>query len=1296
MSTPESSSARDERVNEVLAEYLEAVEAGCTPDRQAFLAQHAEFAAELSAFFANQDQFAHAAGQLAPPAPRAAEAPTLGPNETPASAPLGTVRYFGDYELLEEIARGGMGVVYKARQVSLNRTVALKMILAGQLANEEDVARFRREAQTAAALQHPNIVAIHEVGEQDGQHYFSMDYVEGQSLADRLLDGPLPPMQAARYVEVAARAIHYAHERGVLHRDLKPGNILLDRDDQPRITDFGLARSINRDQRLTATGAIVGTPSYMPPEQASGRAGQVGPASDTYSLGAVLYELVTGRPPFQAATPLDTLLQVLETEPAAPRLLNRGISRDLETVILKCLHKDPARRYASAQDLADDLGALREGRPVKARRPSLPERVGLWLQRQGRTFKLTAAAVAVAALALLVVFLILNARQQAQRGWVEIDTPGPALRAEVFAEDGTTLVVPPFTVPAQQPLPLPEGSYRVRLSAPYLLSERFQLSVQRGKTEIYAADLSKRQLIDPLPSTGVFEFLPRGKGQGLLNAVSRDTLSRYDGTTGKLLWSVTLGLDDRPVNPGRAGSLGLPAVAPADGPDDRPVDPERNGGARPPDDDGRSSFFDTTQARIYLWGTKELRPQEAPRLLQPCHDLDGDGIPDLVWLSPTQVHRSIWTGPGALLLALSGKDGKLLWRFHAKLRYWSGRPEAVWLETRGKADPPLILTILGGQAEAVDARTGRSVWRSPLGEKEWHGPWLMEVDGHSVLVCVAGRRLIGLEPRTGKPAWDPVDLGFVPVATPAFADLDGDGRIDMVLCTDAHTVRAVAVPAGKVLWNQMYLAHKDVIKVGIKEGLKEVGWVPTFGGSGYLLDPLLIDLDGDGKAEVIVPDERGTIAVLDGSTGEVRWRNTVAINRGSPSAARVLVGPDLDGDGCRDLFTANDVCELSSPDPGRRPKPGAPPRFSDLRFPDPTAGSVPSSLGWPHLIAGKEYARRDFHPLVRVQALSGKTGQALWRCHFPITGLRLREMGMGEPLLLWERGPHGWTTLVVPGNPFTFLVEAHTGQLAHLIPGVPGPYRTIDLDGKGIPTLIGYQLGRPGGGGGSFVPPRLHLFRDTDLEAGNPWRRVENRALDGMPVMRLEDALKGAKKVAADTDLMAGGRPVTPQEEPVEWVPLPWVGIMSPESEVQDTAGLDQTAGLLGPFEDSLVRGVVSYVRGVLRAIEAWVRILLLVPALLFLSYVGLCLLRKGWSGLRLPVSAYLVSLVVLLALFLGSRRGTLEPWQRYSWDGWYWILYMALAFAVIVTPCCWLGTLLFFRRFRRRIPDEIATARRI
>lgn len=303
-------------------------------------------------------------------------------SDEPASPePLDPMRSFGDYELLEEIARGGMGVVYKARQVSLNRIVAVKMILAGELASEADIKRFRGEAEAAANLQHPNIVAIHEVGEHDGQHYFSMDYVEGKDLAALVRENPLPPARAAGYVKRIAEAVEYAHQHGILHRDLKPSNVLIDQFDQPRITDFGLAKRVAGGSDLTGSGTLVGTPSYMPPEQADGKRGSVSPASDVYALGAILYELVTGRPPFRAETPLDTLLQVLNSDPVSPRLLNSKLNRDMETICLKCLQKEPSRRYASGQDLADDLGRLLNGEPIHARPVAATERLWRWCRR---------------------------------------------------------------------------------------------------------------------------------------------------------------------------------------------------------------------------------------------------------------------------------------------------------------------------------------------------------------------------------------------------------------------------------------------------------------------------------------------------------------------------------------------------------------------------------------------------------------------------------------------------------------------------------------------------------------------------------------------------------------------------------------------------------------------------------------------------------------------------------------------------------------------------------------------------
>lgn len=297
----------------------------------------------------------------------------------------------GDYELIEEIARGGMGVVIKARHVKLNRTVALKMILAGQFANADDIRRFYVEAEAAARLDHPNIVPIYEVGEINGQHFFAMRYVEGASLAGKISAGPLSPKQAARITRSVAAAVHYAHEKGVIHRDLKPANVLLDGNGQPLVTDFGLAKPIESDRGLTASGQILGTPGYMAPEQALGKTHETGPASDTYSLGAVLYALLTGRPPFQSASVLETLRHVVEREPAPPSQLNPSVPRDLETICLKCLSKEPAQRYATAEALADDLGCYLSGRPVTARPVSLPTRCWRWCRRNPVIAGLSAA-----------------------------------------------------------------------------------------------------------------------------------------------------------------------------------------------------------------------------------------------------------------------------------------------------------------------------------------------------------------------------------------------------------------------------------------------------------------------------------------------------------------------------------------------------------------------------------------------------------------------------------------------------------------------------------------------------------------------------------------------------------------------------------------------------------------------------------------------------------------------------------------------------------------------------------------
>jgi WD40 repeat protein len=307
------------------------------------------------------------------------------------------------YEVLGELGRGGMGVVYRARQRGLGRIVALKMLKDGALAGAEERALFRREAEVVARLRHPHIVQVHEWGEYQGQLYFAMELVDGGSLARKLADGPLPPRHAAALVETLARAVGAAHQQEIVHRDLKPENVLLAADGTPRISDFGLAKRLDNTQSLVASGAVVGTPSYMAPEQARGQGQAVGPPADVYALGAILYECLTGRPPFRAANVMDTLEQVIGQEPVPPRQFNPAGARDLETICLKCLRKDPGRRYPSAEDLAEDLRRFQAGEPIRARPVGSLERLGKWARRR----PVGAALVASLALVTLATFGLL-------------------------------------------------------------------------------------------------------------------------------------------------------------------------------------------------------------------------------------------------------------------------------------------------------------------------------------------------------------------------------------------------------------------------------------------------------------------------------------------------------------------------------------------------------------------------------------------------------------------------------------------------------------------------------------------------------------------------------------------------------------------------------------------------------------------------------------------------------------------------------------------------------------------------
>ena len=434
------------RLEEAMADYLMAADAGRAPDHTAFLARYPDLQAELAEFLADQAGLARlveplragpaasvgtaavtlltddarpaastpagdatvAATVAATTASTAEEATSDGWNgpgamtrrddsggEVPALPRGATVRYFGDYEIREVLGRGGMGVVYKARQVTLNRPVALKMIRAGILAGDDELRRFQNEAEAVALLDHPGIVPIYEIGEDDGQKYFSMKLVRGGSLAERLATYKDDPKTVASLLAEVAEAVHHAHMRGILHRDLKPANILIDAEGHGHITDFGLAKRVEADAEMTASGAVLGTPAYMAPEQATGRRGAITTATDVHGLGSVLYALLTGQAPFAGDSVVDTLTMVKEQPPAPPRKLNARVPRDLEVICLKCLEKDPRRRYASAQAVADDLRAWLGNRPILARPAGLLEKTVKWARRRPGIAALSALVVLV-------------------------------------------------------------------------------------------------------------------------------------------------------------------------------------------------------------------------------------------------------------------------------------------------------------------------------------------------------------------------------------------------------------------------------------------------------------------------------------------------------------------------------------------------------------------------------------------------------------------------------------------------------------------------------------------------------------------------------------------------------------------------------------------------------------------------------------------------------------------------------------------------------------------------------------
>jgi tRNA A-37 threonylcarbamoyl transferase component Bud32 len=833
----------------VVDAYLAELRAGKTPDRAALLAAHPELAPQLESCLAALD-FIHRADRADPAMPPA----------------------LGDFRILREVGRGGMGVVYEAEQASLKRRVALKVLRFGGAADAEAMERFRREAETVARLHHTNIVPVFAVGCEGGVHFFAMQFIAGRSLAAVLEETKAkgPPLEArtvAGWGVQAAEALAHAHARGVVHRDVKPSNLLLDAEGIVWLTDFGLARRSD-EATLTVAGALLGTPRYMSPEQAATARRPVDQRSDVYSLGATLYELATGRPVFEAPTARQLLEQIATAEPVPPRQVRRGLPRDLETILLKCLAKEPGRRYATAQELADDLRRLVNGDPIKARRPNLLARTVRWARRQRiGAVRAALAAILVTLCAVGGVWYGLSSDNPPDPPpalvRLLLRTDGPPLKLELLDARGNPVGNPVNIGPIALAMDLSPGWQRLRLTVPGRLPEEQQVLVEEGPERTYTLALAEPPSLDVL-DVNEFVFLSAGNRADIL--VLSPSLRLVDGKTGQERW--------------RDPKLWRAKFPRTDVFEDNRPDPERSLGEVP----GKSGS------------------------VIPAADLDGDGIPDFVLPSPlpspAKENCFRWAGTPQLM-AVSGKDGTILWRtgdpdrvfpplrtgpvpawpflkatilvgdfsagplfglaplqtLYLQPHFWTGPPSELfsWPGPKWRArvlgtpqfarvareSTPAVVVAFeanehlpmtdGGRyqwpdrnviwVEAFSGRTGRSLWRNTVANvlarssgDSWHpfrtvvveearpAVLLATLSGRSVFVVYARSRLMAIDVGTGRSLWKAPAVFEVGHARLGVAtNYRGSGRAAVV--TFGNSFSRYDVDTGRPLSPRPFLAH---------------------------------------------------------------------------------------------------------------------------------------------------------------------------------------------------------------------------------------------------------------------------------------------------------------------------------------------------------------------------------------------------------------------------------------------------------------------------------------------------------